>query len=336
MMKRIAVVGDGSFGVALATLVARLGTGEVRIWSHDASRVVAMNRDRRNPKYLPSLALENAIQAFRQLPEAIDNAELIFIAVPSHALRSVLSQHARVWPDVPLVLGCKGIETSTLLTMSEVALDTLGHAWAERVLALSGPSFAEEIVRNEPTAVALACSDLELADKLSVHLFRGTFRAYSSSDLIGVELGGALKNVVAIAAGAAVGLGYGCNTQSAVITRGLAEITRLAVAKGAHPMTLAGLAGMGDLVLTCTGALSRNRSFGEKLGRGLSLNAALQDVGQTVEGMKTAEAAYRMAQTLKVDVPITTAVYRVLAEGAPITDAVAEILARPPKREREY
>lgn len=335
-MQTVAVLGDGSFGMALATLLARIGSERVALWSHNSERIAAMRTERRNPKYLSDHELHAAIAPTESLQDALTDAELVVVAIPSQVIRSVLSAGAPHWPEAPIVLGSKGIENDTLMTLDEVVIDVLGESFASRVLALSGPSFAREIVEGEPTAVVLASRDQSLADTISARLCIGAFRAYSSSDIVGVELGGALKNVMAIAAGAITGMGYGHNTRTAMITRGLAEITRLAVAKGAHPMTLAGLAGMGDLVLTCTGGLSRNRAVGEKLGQGKTMNEALAEIGQVAEGVKTTLSAKQLADRLGVDAPITNAVYRVLYEDASIRDAVAGLLARPTKREREY
>lgn len=335
-MSTVTVLGGGSFGTALATLFAQVGHEEVRLWSHDAAQVDIINATRRNPDYLNEFELHSAIRAYAELPTALSGAEQVVVALPSQVVRSVLVQVVDAIPEVPLILGSKGIENDTLMTLDEVVVDVLGEGWADRTLALSGPSFAKEIMQGDPTAVVLASRNIELADNLSAAICVGQFRAYSSGDIVGVELGGSLKNVMAIAAGAITGMGFGDNTRTAMITRGLAEITRLAVAKGAHPMTLAGLAGMGDLVLTCTGGLSRNRGLGEMLGQGKTVEEAQETIGQVVEGVKTTLSAYQLAQKLGVDAPITDAVYRVLYEGASIKDAVTALLSRAPRREREY
>ncbi|HET6346399.1 MAG TPA: NAD(P)H-dependent glycerol-3-phosphate dehydrogenase, partial [Myxococcota bacterium] len=226
-------------------------------------------------------------------------------------------------------------EGDTLMTMDEVAMDVLGAAWQPNIVALSGPSFAREIMQEQPTAVVLACIDENLALNISRAVFCDYFRAYCSTDVIGVEMGGALKNVMAIAAGALAGMGMGDNARAAMITRGVAEISRLAVAKGGNPLTLLGLAGVGDLVLTCTGGLSRNRAVGQALGEGKSVDVAVSGVRQVAEGVRTAAAAYRLAQKLGVDAPITSAVYRVLYEELPMRDAVLELVRRAPGRELE-
>lgn len=332
-MQRIAVLGAGSFGTALAQLLAIQGR-DVTMWLRNAERAAAIQVTRHNPETLSEFELSPRITATGDMEQALAGAEGVVLAIPSQSARSVLK--ATKLPEVPLILAAKGIENASLMTVDEVVADTLGEDVQKRTLTLSGPSFAREMMQREPTAVALACRDLELADHVSKRISGGFFRAYTTTDVIGVELGGALKNVMAIAAGAVTGLGLGDNARAALITRGLAEITRLAVAKGAHPMTLAGLSGFGDLVLTCTGGLSRNRAIGEALGRGKSLDDAIAEVKQVAEGIRTTQSAYQLAQNLDVDAPITTAVYRVLYEGASARQAVSDLLTRPLKRELEY
>ncbi|MEO1170807.1 MAG: NAD(P)H-dependent glycerol-3-phosphate dehydrogenase [Myxococcota bacterium] len=335
-MAGTAVLGAGSFGTALATLFARVSGERVWLWSHNPEQAQAINETRHNPRYLSEYELHSAIRATGDLSEALEGVDKVVVAIPSQAVRSLLTDIAERIPEVPLVLAAKGIENDTLMTLDEVVQDVLGPDWSERTLALSGPSFAKEILQGYPTAVVLACANQALADQMSESICVGAFRAYSSSDIVGVELGGALKNVMAIAAGGITGMGFGHNTRTAMVTRGLAEITRLAVAKGAHPMTLAGLAGMGDLVLTCTGGLSRNRRLGEMLGGGKDIDEATEEIGQVVEGVRTTLSAYQLAEKLGVDAPITQSVYRVLYEGASLKTSVQELLARPSKREREY
>lgn len=332
---RIAVLGGGSFGTALAALMGRRGA-EVRYWMRDAERVDHLRRTRHNPDYLSEFELDANVTPTTDLGAAIGDADWIIIAIPSQAVRSLLQQMKPWLRAQPIVLAAKGIENDTLMTLDEVVIDVLGPEWADRTLALSGPSFAREVMLGYPTAVVLACRDERLADELAAQLCCDTFRAYSSADVAGVEMGGAVKNVMAIAAGAITGMGLGDNTRAALMTRGLAEITRLAVAKGAHPMTLAGLAGFGDLVLTCTGGLSRNRAVGQALGEGKTVEEALRQVKEVAEGVKTTKAAHELAKKLGVDAPITNAVYQVLYEGKSIRKAMVELLGRPPKRELEY
>ncbi|MEZ0311790.1 MAG: NAD(P)H-dependent glycerol-3-phosphate dehydrogenase [Myxococcota bacterium] len=334
-MQRVAVLGGGSFGTALAELMARQGM-DVCLWMRNAERCATMRQTRRNPDYLQDFELSTRLTATADRDEALAGADLIVLSTPSQVARQVLGDFKSKLPRVPLILAAKGIENDTLMTLEEVVVDVLGQSWQNHTLTLSGPSFAREIMMSMPTAVVLACRDLALADAVSARISGGYFRAYTTTDVVGVELGGALKNVMAIAAGAATGMGLGDNTRAAMITRGLAEITRLAVAKGAHPMTLAGLAGFGDLVLTCTGALSRNRAIGEALGRGKTLEEAIAEVKQVAEGIRTAQSAHQLAAKLGVDAPITAAVYKVIYEGASARKAVTDLLTRPLKRELEY
>ncbi len=331
----VTVLGGGSFGTALAQLAARQGQN-VRLWMRSSTRAEAINTQHRNPDYLREFELSQKILATADLYDALIDTDWIIVATPSHALRGLLEKAVEFIPPVPMVLAAKGIENDSLMTLDEVVCDVLGHAWEPRILALSGPSFAREIVQLYPTAVVLACIDEGLAEDIAQLLFSDTFRAYTTTDIIGVEMGGAIKNVMAIAAGGVVGMGWGHNTRITLITRGLAEITRFAVAKGANPLTLSGLAGMGDLVLTCTGGLSRNRAVGQALGEGKSLEQALKEVKQVAEGVRTTKSAYQLANRLNVDAPITRAVYSVLYENASIMDAVNGLVRRHPGRELEY
>jgi glycerol-3-phosphate dehydrogenase (NAD(P)+) len=334
-MDQVCVLGAGSFGTALAQLCARQGQ-RVVMWMRSAERAKAINRTHKNPDALSDFELSWKISATSELPKALDGAEWVIVAVPSHSVREVLGAAAPHLRASAIVMAAKGIENESLMTMVDVAVDVLGPEWRERVLALSGPSFAREIMQEHPTAVVLACKDEGLADSVGRLLFCDNFRAYSSTDVVGVEMGGALKNVIAVAAGAVSGMGLGDNTRAALITRGVAEIARLAVARGAHPLTLAGLAGVGDLVLTCTGALSRNRAIGQLLGEGKSLAEAQREVNGVAEGVKTAVAAKRLADELGVDVPIVQAIYRVLYQSQPVRDALLDLVRREPGRELEH
>ncbi len=331
-MQTAGVIGAGSFGTALADLLARRGHS-VRLWARHPEMAAAINETRRNPTYLSDFVLHEGIQATSDLRAVVEQAAWVVVAVPSHALREVLSQATSAFSEKPLILAAKGIEVDTLMTMDEVAASVLGEAVRPRLCTLSGPSFAREIMLGHPTAVVLGCADESLAGVLAEHFFCDSFRAYTSTDVIGVEMGGALKNVIAIAVGAAAGMGLGDNTRAALITRGLAEITRLAVAKGAHPMTLAGLAGMGDLVLTCTGALSRNRAVGQALGEGKTLSQALASIKQVAEGVRTARSAHLLAEQLHVDARITRGVYQGLYEGVPVQEVLAVLVGRRPGSE---
>lgn len=335
-MQHVLVLGGGSFGTALAQLFARRGI-KVSLHVRTPGVAAAINQSRRNPNYLSEFALHANITATACLKTGMALCDTIVSGLPSHALRDVMTElSAHLGAPRPLIIGTKGIEPDTLMTMDEVTQDVLGDRVAPFIVALSGPSFAREMMREHPTAVVLACRDEALAQRIAQPLFCETFRPYCSTDVVGVEMGGALKNIMALAAGALVGLGLGDNSRAAMITRGIAEISRLAIAKGGDPLTLMGLAGVGDLVLTCTGALSRNRAVGEAMGRGLSLQEACAQVGQVAEGIGTTKAAFALAQKLNVQVPITRAVYQVLYKQMPAAQALQQIMQRAPGRELTF
>ena len=333
--ERVAVLGAGSWGTALAKLVADKGV-PTTLWARRAEQADAIARERENAAYLPGATLPDTLRATASLAEAMADATVVLSVVPTHGLRAVWKQAAELLaPDVPVVSATKGIENDSLKLVTEILEDLLPEANHGRLLALGGPSFAREVARGVPTAVTLAGRDLETVQRVQRLLTTDRFRAYATEDVVGVELGGALKNVVAIAAGAADGLGLGHNARAGLITRGLAEIRRLAVKMGAHPLTLSGLAGMGDLVLTCTGDLSRNRSVGVQLGRGRSLDEILDGMTMVAEGVRTAASAYALARREGVEMPITEEVYRVLYEGRSPVDALDALMRRPLRHERE-
>ena len=335
VFKKVTVLGGGSFGTALAELCACQGQ-EVCLWMRNEEQAQAINTTHRNPRYLSSYELNSGIRATTDLAEAMKEPDWIIIAIPSQAVREFLERVQETIPKVPLVLAAKGIENGTLKTMDEVVEDVLGESWKNRTMALSGPSFAKEIVQGLPTSVVIACRDEALAAALCDVLFSDVFRAYSSSDVVGVEIGGALKNVMAIAAGGVIGMGLGMNVRAALVTRGLSEMTKIALAKGANPLTLSGLAGVGDLMLTCTGGLSRNRAVGQSLGEGKSLDEAQEAIGQVAEGVRTAKSAYELVRQLDVDCPIIETVYRVLYESEPVSEAFRGLVRRHPGQEMEY
>jgi glycerol-3-phosphate dehydrogenase (NAD(P)+) len=289
---------------------------------------------RENAEFLPGVALTKNIEPTSDLEQALSGASLALIAVPSQVVRRVLEQ-GFVWLQQAecLVSATKGIEEDSLKLMSEVADEVLGNDVSRRLVVLSGPSFAKEVALGMPTNVVVAGSDSKIVSFVQSVFSGERMRAYTSDDVLGVQLGGALKNVIAIAAGACDGIGFGHNTRAALITRGIAEITRLAVRRGANPLTLAGLAGLGDLVLTCTGELSRNRTVGFELGRGKKLEEVLSSLGHVAEGVHTAKSAYRMSTILDVDLPISTQVYRVLFENKEPLQAVRDLVGRPLRRE---
>jgi glycerol-3-phosphate dehydrogenase (NAD(P)+) len=328
-MSHVAVVGAGAWGTALSLVLAE--RGNVRLWTFHPDHARALAEARENAAFLRGFALPPAVEPTSDLAHALDGAELAVLALPSFAFRETLSREPSRFAAVPVVLATKGIETGTWMLLTEVVEQVLGPS--ATALVLSGPSFALEVARRLPTNVVVAARDLGTSEAIQARIATERFRVYSSDDPIGVQVGGALKNVIAVAAGACDGLGFGHNTRAAVITRGLAEMGRLAVAMGGSATTLAGLAGLGDLVLTCTGELSRNRTVGLELGRGRKLADVLAGLGHVAEGVPTAEAAMRLAERLGVDLPISSEVYRVLFQDKPVLDAVRDVLARPLKRE---
>ncbi|MCD6269270.1 MAG: NAD(P)-dependent glycerol-3-phosphate dehydrogenase [Deltaproteobacteria bacterium] len=330
----IGVVGAGSWGTALADLLARIGH-RVTLWAYESDLVLRMRETKENDLYLPDISLHEELEFTNSLVEVVKSKELILLVPPSQLMRQILRQLLLHLEDGRiLVSASKGIENESLMTMSQVISEELKAAGRKADLAfLSGPSFAREVARGLPTAVVVAAEDVAIAE-LVQKVFSGEFfRVYTNSDVIGVEFGGSLKNVMALAAGIADGLGFGSNTRAALITRGLSEMTRLGVAAGAERQTFAGLAGMGDLVLTCTGDLSRNRSVGLELGRGRSLQDILAGMNMVAEGVKTTISTYQLAAKLKVSAPITEQVYKILEEGKDPHQAVTDLLDRSLKSE---
>jgi glycerol-3-phosphate dehydrogenase (NAD(P)+) len=334
-MTRVAVLGAGSWGTALAEHLASKGPS-VRLWARTRELADQIARTRENARYLPGIALPAGVSATSDLQEALAGADLVLFVVPSHGLRALAREVAPLMDDRALIVtATKGIENESLMLMTQVLIDELGRAAEPRLSALGGPSFAKEVALGLPTAVCVASSQGDTARSVQELLASDRFRVYSSEDVVGVELGGALKNVIAIAAGAADGLGFGHNARAGLITRGIAEITRLATALGAHPQTLAGLSGMGDLVLTCTGDLSRNRMVGIELGRGRTLPEVLAKMNMVAEGVRTAKSAYDLARREGVDMPITAEVYKALYEGKPPISAVESLMGRALRAERD-
>jgi glycerol-3-phosphate dehydrogenase (NAD(P)+) len=327
-MKRAAVLGAGAWGTALAKVLSDKGE-RVTLYTRRAELPGQIARTHVNERYLPGVELGGDLVVTTDIGQALSQATLIVLAVPSHALRGVVGEAHRLWPrDAPIVSATKGIENDSLMLMGEVVCDVAGEATGARMAVLSGPSFAREVALGLPTAIVIAGASSDVVRDVQQRFASDRLRVYSSDDAVGVELGGALKNVIAIAAGACDGLGYGHNSRAALITRGLAEIVRLSVAKGGNALTLAGLAGLGDLVLTCTGELSRNRTVGFELGRGRALDEVLAKLGHVAEGVKTTKSAYDLAHKLGVDMPITTEVYRVLYEGKSPRQAVSDLMGR--------
>jgi len=329
-MRRLAIIGAGAWGTALATAARRAGS-DVTIWARDPAIAAAINERHENPAYLPNIALDSTICATPDFGEAISGAEGALLAVPSQFLRDVLGELKPHLPwTVSLLLCAKGIEVVTLLTMSEL----VGELCPSNPAAvLSGPSFAAEVARDLPTAVVIAACDPELARRFSSALGSTRFRPYLSGDPLGAELGGAVKNVLAIACGIVDGCRLGDNARAALITRGLAEMTRLGVAKGALAETFAGLSGLGDLVLTCSGVQSRNHALGLALGQGMSLEEAMAGRRTVVEGVATAASVTALAARLGVEMPIASAVEAVLHRGMKIDRMIEQLLARPRRAE---
>ncbi len=330
---RAAVIGGGSWGTALAAVLAQNGHDTV-VWAHDAEVARALTETHQNPKYLPGLQLPDKITGTPDLARALAGAELVVAASPSHVTRQVMGEALPSLPRAtPIVCATKGIENESLLTMYEVLEDVLPAELHPYICCLSGPSFARETVQRMPTAVVVASPWEKLAARVQRWFSNDVFRVYTSTDVQGVELGGSLKNVCAIAAGISDGMGFGSNTRAAIMTRGLAELVRLAIKKGANPLTLSGLAGMGDLVLTCTGELSRNRTVGLGLGRGQTLPEVLAGMKQVAEGVRTAKSVHDLAHKLGVEMPLHDAIYRILYENLPPKAALASLTSRELKSE---
>jgi len=331
--ERIAVIGGGSWGTALADLVAGNGHDTI-LWVHEHPLVSEMQLTRVNSLFLPGISLQPALRFTNSLEEALAGRTIVLLVTPVQVMRSVLAQaRGLIGPDVLLVNASKGIELTTLKTVSQICGELLGSDILTRYVALSGPTFAREVAEGLPTLIVAASHQEHCAQRVQAALSNSAFRAYTNSDVIGVELGGAVKNVIAIAAGICDGLGFGYNARAALITRGLAEMNRLGLAMGAQNATFAGLAGMGDLVLTCTGDLSRNRTVGFKLGQGMRLADILAEMRMVAEGVKTAESVYQLSQRLQVEMPIVEKAYQILHEDKPAREAVTELMARELKAE---
>lgn len=332
MSIRFTVLGAGSWGTTLAIRLAGSGHA-VRLWGHDPERTRTLAERRENVTYLPGFRIPTAVEIHARIEDALAGAETVLLAVPSHLVRDVLGAARHAYPlSAPLVIAAKGIEGGTLRLMSEVATETIALG-PDRIAILSGPSFALEVAKGLPTAVVVASSSASLADELQSRISDETLRLYTNEDPVGVQVAGALKNVMAIAAGVLVGLDLGTNAAASLLTRGLAEMARLGGALGGRPATFAGLAGLGDLVLTANGELSRNRRFGVELGRGRRPQEILAGTTMVVEGVRTAQAAEQLAAREGVTMPIVEQVYRVLYDGVSPHEAVAELMRRPLRRE---
>ena len=329
----IAIIGAGGWGTALAITMAR-AEREVRLWAYESYLVETILATRENPIYLPSARVPESVRVSNSMKDVLAGAGIVIIAVPSHVYRPVVSQMMPLLDaEMHFVSAAKGIENDTLMRMSEVVVDVLKPAFMPQVAAISGPTFAPEVARGEPTALVVASPDERLRLFLQKELSAPRFRLYTNSDLIGVEIGAAVKNIIAIAAGVAEGLGLGSNPAAALITRGLAEIMRLVEACGGRRETLAGLAGLGDLVLTCYGNLSRNRRVGIALGKGGTIDEIVSNMRMVAEGVKTAKATVALARKLNVEMPIAEKMYSVLYEGLNAQVAIDDLMERKLKEE---
>jgi len=332
-MKRIAIIGAGNWGTALAATFAKTGHA-VALWAYEPQVVASIRAQHENALFMPGVKLPQSIAVTNDLGEALEQAEVVLTAMPSHMCYSLYERMLdHLQPEMLFVSATKGIDADRLMRMSELIQSVVGRRFAPRLCALSGPSFAKEVVRGDPTAVVVASQDREVAQVVQKEFSSRTLRIYTSTDVVGVEIGGAVKNIIAIAAGVIAGIGFGHNPTAALITRGLAEISRLACACGAKRETLAGLAGMGDLVLTCTGDLSRNRTVGVELGRGRKLPEIIGSIRMVAEGVKTTYATVALAEQYGVEMPIATQVHRILEGQVTPREAIRELMERTLKDE---
>ncbi|MFF2482145.1 NAD(P)H-dependent glycerol-3-phosphate dehydrogenase [Paenibacillus sp. NPDC058071] len=326
-IKRAAVFVAGSWGTALASVLAGNGI-EVRLWTRSEEQAAQINRDRVNDKYLPGAKLPDTLRATSDMEEALSGAELALFVAPSAAMREVAAQAAPyMHPDTICIHATKGFEPGTLKRMSFVLAEELSRT-AEQIVVLSGPSHAEEVIRRQPTTVVVASNDMKAAEQAQDAFMSRYFRVYTNPDVVGVEVAGAIKNIIALGAGLSDGLGFGDNAKAALITRGLAEISRLGIAMGANPLTFAGLAGVGDLVVTCTSKHSRNWRAGSMLASGMTLDEVLAKMGMVVEGVKTTRAAQELALQFNVEMPITAELYQVLFDDKSPRSAVENLMGR--------
>ncbi len=326
--QHVCVLGAGSWGTALAMVLARSGKRDVRLYTRDADHAVAINQTRENKRYLPGIALPDNIHVTCRTDEAIHKIDACVYALPCVAVDDYLPLLAGT--DYPVIAACKGLHPETLKRSDEMLAQYINRS---RIAILSGPSFAHEVAMNQPTAITMAAENIALAETVAAFFDDTNFRIYLSDDVVGVAMGGALKNVIAIAAGMADGLGLGHNSVAAAVTRGLSEMGRLTVACGGRQETMMGLSGLGDLVLTCTGSLSRNRSFGMAIAAGKGIEQAKAEIGQVVEGVRTAQAVNLLAEKLAIELPLMQCVHRVLTGELILQDALVRLMSRPERPE---
>ena len=334
-MEKAVVLGAGSWGTALSMVLAENGHNCL-LWSHREDQATEINNQHSNEKYLPGTVLPSTLTATSSLKDAATHGKIIVMAVPTKGIREVC-RSLKEWIQEPILFVhvSKGIEPDSLKRISEVMREEIPAHLIEEIVVLSGPSHAEEVVLKHPTTVTAACEEIHYAEKVQDLFMNGNFRVYTNSDVIGVEIGGALKNIIALGAGISDGLGYGDNAKAALITRGLAEIARLGTKMGANPLTFSGLTGIGDLIVTCTSVHSRNWRAGNLLGKGMKLDEVLDQMGMVVEGVRTTKAAYQLSKFHDVPMPITSALYAVLFEQVNPKTAVDQLMDRVKKQEME-
>lgn len=334
-MRRVGVIGTGAWGTTLAIVLASKGF-ETTLWEHQAERAAQMERERQNGVFLPGIAFPFSLRVTNDIREAVAGRELVLLVTPSQRIRENTRALAPYLAPDAIILCCsKGLEVGSLKRMTEVIAEELPDTLAERVVALSGPNIAQEVARGLPSAAVVAGSQREIAEAARETLNTATFRVYTTNDVIGVELGGALKNIIALGAGACDGWGYGDNAKAAFMTRGMAEIARLGIASGANPLTFAGLAGVGDLIATCASPLSRNRHVGLEVAKGRPLDEVLAEMKSVAEGVSTTKAAYELSKRYGVEMPITATIHAILFEGKSARQGVIELMLRDPKDELE-
>ncbi|MFD1862619.1 NAD(P)H-dependent glycerol-3-phosphate dehydrogenase [Planococcus chinensis] len=334
-MEKVSVFGAGSWGTALSYVLAQNGQ-DLLLWTHRSEQADEINHQHTNKRYLKEIALPEALKATGDLPLAVRHADVFVLAVPTKAIREVCADiRENLDKKALFVHVSKGIEPDSLKRISEMIREEIPEEWLEDVVVLSGPSHAEEVVLEHPTTVTAACEDTKAAERVQDLFMNHYFRVYTNTDVIGVEIGGALKNIIALAVGITDGLGYGDNAKAALMTRGLAEIARLGVKMGATPLTFSGLSGVGDLIVTCTSVHSRNWRAGKMLGEGKSIDEVLTEMGMVVEGIRTTKAAYQLSRAYGVPMPITDALYAVLFENVSTKEAVDRLMGRMKKNEME-
>ncbi|MGX6961337.1 NAD(P)H-dependent glycerol-3-phosphate dehydrogenase [Vagococcus xieshaowenii] len=336
MKQKVAVLGTGSWGLALAQTLVENGH-EVILWGRDVSQVTELNEYHTNKAYLPEIVFPDTLKATTSMGDAVKDADAVLFVVPTKAIRDVARQFVEVVHTQPVIIhASKGFEQETHLRISEILAEEIPETKRKDIVVLSGPSHAEEVAVHDLTTITAASKNEDYAEYVQELFSNGYFRVYTNDDVIGVETGAALKNIIALGAGAIHGLGLGDNAKAAIMTRGLAEITRLGVAMGADPLTFIGLSGFGDLIVTCTSIHSRNWRTGDMLGKGKSLDEILSSMGMIVEGVSTTKSAYELAQQLEVEMPITEAIYQVLYENKDVNYVIKEMMLRDSKSEKEF